>query len=84
MPSVVFSFKPESGEDERKTVLARLRAREGVTSSAKLSPETTDPEIGRMAFVETETEEASKRVLEELRRDPLVESADPPARRGLA
>jgi hypothetical protein len=83
MPSVFFTFKRHSDKDARARLLKRLSETAGVVSSAPLSPESTHPEVSRIGFVEVTDDADVERLLEQLRQDPLVESADRPPQRKL-
>lgn len=83
MADVFFTFTKHSGEDDRAALLRRLRRMEGVVRCDALSPGSTHPDVSRIGCVEVVNDDGAARLLEHLRQDPLIESADPPPHRML-
>jgi hypothetical protein len=80
MSLISIIFTEASTEAQQESLLAELRRTAGVTGASRLIEGTNHALISRMAKVEA-LEETLAALLDGLRRNPLVESANEPAER---
>jgi hypothetical protein len=82
-PVLMFAFRTDVPLTEQNGLLERIGDWPGVTRVARLSPETTRPELARFAYLYLSDDVPADRVISRLLRMPEVESAEAPASRQL-
>lgn len=84
MPSIHFTFTPESTAEERQTALGTLRAWPGVMSASLLKPGAKHPLTARIAYAMVDDQAAEiDELMSRIRALPGIESVSVPPRRGL-
>ena len=83
MYAIMIKFASDVQSDSVRETLEKIRAMEGITQAAALSPESKAPSSRRMGFVRVDEGSPVQSVIEQLKALTLVENAYVPAERGL-
>ena len=84
MPTILFTFRENTSEGLRETVIDHLRRTEGIKAAGRVRPDASLSSLRRMGFAEVAGEEALAHASEWLSSAPEVESVEVPAPRGIA
>jgi hypothetical protein len=84
MASIHFTFGESVAADERERVLEEIRSWNGIASASQLKPASRHPVTARLAYAMVENEDDLPALVERISEIPCIETADVPARRGIA
>jgi hypothetical protein len=83
MKSVVFTFGEDASEENQERFGLQIQQLPGVHNVGRISPDATKPALRRMWYAEVADESAASNLVTQLRQHDDIQSADPPAERGL-
>jgi hypothetical protein len=83
MKSVVFTFGEHASEERQEQFGLQIQQLPGVQNVGRISPDATKPALRRMWYAEVADEMAASNLVTRLRQHDDIQSADPPAERGL-
>jgi len=83
METLTFNFSDDVPRQQQNSLLAKVRDWSGVKAAQKLDPESDDPQISRMGFVELADAASAKQIKVKLAKLPGVENVEEPAGREL-
>jgi len=81
--TLTFNFAANVPRDQQTNLLAKVRDWKGVKAAQKLDPESDDPTISRMGFVELADEGSASAIKARLAKLKGVENVESPPDRGL-
>ena len=83
METLTFNFCDDVPRQQQISLLAKVRDWTGVKAAQKLDPESDDPQISRMGFVELADTAVIKQIKQRLAKLPGVENVEAPTGRKL-
>jgi hypothetical protein len=83
METLTFNFSADLPRQQQNSLLAKVRDWSGVKAAQKLDPESDDPQISRMGFVELADAASAKQIKQRLAKLAGIENVETPAGREL-